>query len=435
MFFLQLKSYSVGTDETDRFYAQYFDGDKFIVIGSDIRETTTLLLGFEYVGAIGFALVIYILLIFSAFDIENIEYIGYFLSEMSLPCLGFWITIVIYNTHYYRNSLQYRNSEWLKSLPVPVIFPVFSVVNLIISIIIIAVVTKIEKKKNKAKYKNGGDKDGSGNEQEEKNFTVIPLSSMTGKRARDTATTNQAENKEKERESFPVPSICQLLFFSHDHCPKVMNWFKKCIQVILLFSITSFVFVITFHFIWVALGFSAYPVRSIATLGSVLPIIFISVAVFFIIEIVAMILEEKYKDDKACKVVKWLDDKLGVKTEHLDMKDVIRKRKLAFALVVSILIFPLLGCIFGVLYFYSKAITDVNDSENNPLKTVIAAAIPTLLIGLFTYIGGKVFHSYISEPQPQKINIVQISEKVVTELKKNFESEDDKQQPKETQIN
>ena len=143
-----------------------------------------------------------------------------------------------------------------------------------------------------------------------------------------------------------------------------------------------------------------------------------------------MILEEKYKDDKACKVVKWLDDKLGVKTEHLDMKDVISKRKLAFALIVSILIFPLLGCIFGVLCFYSKAITDVNDSENNPLKTVIAAAIPTLLIGLVTYIGGKVFHSYISEPQPQNINIVQISDQVVTELKK--KSEDDKQQSKET---
>ena len=314
--------------------------------------------------------------------------------------------------------MQYTNNEWLKSLPVPVIFPVFSVANLIVSIIIIAIVTTIEDKK-----KNGGEESRMRIEEGRESY---PLTENKDGGEQKTITNKGSENKDKERESFPVPSIFQFLFFSHDHCPKVMKGFKKCIQVILLFSITSFVFVITFHFIWVALGFSAYPIRSIASLGFVLPITFISVTVFFIIEIIAMILEEKYRDDKACKVVKWIDDKLGIRIEHLDMKDVIGKPKLAFALVVGILVFPLLGCIFGVLYYYSRAIIDVNDSENNPLKTVIAAAIPTLLIGWFTYIGGKVFHYFISEPQPQDINIVEISYQVVTKLKNQVESKDDR---------
>ena len=381
--FLQLKSYSVGTDETDRFYAQYFDGKNFIVIGSDIRETTTSLLVFEYLGAIGFATAIYVMLIFSALNFENIKYVGWFLSEISLPCLGLSIAILANNINYYNNSMQYTDSEWLRALPAPVIFPVFSVVNLIIAIIVITFITI----------------------------------------------------KEKEgEESFPLPSIIESLCFSHDHCPLLMIAIKRCIQVILLYSITLFVALIAFHFVWVTLAISAYPSRSIASLAFVFPFISISLIVCFFIEVTAMAFEYRFdpegdpnhENDKAHKVIEFIDSKLKMnfagylrhrqqtKTSHSSNP----KKKLIFIIVVIIIILPLLVAVFGGLYFYSQALVDVNDAENNPFKTVIAAVIPSLLIGWLTYIVGKLFHTFISKQKPPEMNIVDISGQATTKLEK-----------------
>ena len=380
--FIQLKSYSVGTDETDRFYAQYFDGKNFIVIGSNIRETTTSLLVFEYLGALGFATAIYVMLIFSALNFENIKYVGWFLSEISLPCLGLSIAILANNINYYNNSLQYTDSEWLRALPAPVIFPVFSVANLIIAIMVITFITIKEK---------------------------------------------------KGEESFPLPSIIESMCFSHDHCPLLMRAIKRCIQVILLYSITLFVALLAFHFVWVTLAISAYPSRSIASLAFVFPFISISLIVFFFIEVIAMAFEYRWEvdhpnheNDKAHKVIEFIDGKLkmnfadhlrhrqGTKTSHSSNP----KNKLKLIIVVIIIVLPLLVAVFGGLYFYSQALIDVNDAENNPFKTIIAAAIPSLLIGWFTYIVGKLFHTFISKKKPAEMNIVDITGKAMTELEK-----------------
>ena len=46
---------------------------------------------------------------------------------------------------------------------------------------------------------------------------------------------------------------------------------------------------------------------------------------------------------------------------------------------------PLVITLLGVLYFYSQALVDVNDSENNPFKSVLAAVTPAIIAAVIVW--------------------------------------------------
>ena len=75
---------------------------------------------------------------------QDKEFIGWFLSEISIPCLGFLIAVIVSNNiEEYNRSFRFSDSEWLKALPVPIIFPVFAVVNLIVSVTVVLIVASL----------------------------------------------------------------------------------------------------------------------------------------------------------------------------------------------------------------------------------------------------------------------------------------------------
>ena len=230
-------------------------------------------------------------------------------SDISVPCLVFTAVIFGKDAYYYNKSFQYVTSEWLRSFPMPIIFPVCSFINLILSIITVVII---------------GHK-------------------------------------------FPLPGLLDL-FYSNISCRS--KFYRSCIQVIMIFSISSFAVLLTFHFAWVVLAFSAYPIRCIASQAFILPFISITLAIYFAIDYVAssprLILNMKYK-----------------------------LKRIVFTLVIAFLMVPFIIALLGVLYYYSQVLIEVNDSESSPVKTIIGGLVPTVVTAFVAWTGKNAVKAYI----------------------------------------
>ena len=310
----QLKSYAVGSQEKERYYSLYFDEQTFIVIGNSVHGTTNALVICEYFASVGSLIVIYIALLLSKSTLFS--RVGKFLSDISIPCFAVKLTILIKDILSYHKSFHYT-SEWLRSFPIPIVFPVCAIINLVLSVLVVKVIS----------------------------------------------------------EHFPLPG---LLNFCYIYCCNKNKYIKVILQSFLIFSITSVAVLVAFHFAWVLLAFSAYPVRSIASQAFIVPFLSLILTAFFIIDSIAS-------------------------TPALLRQ---MKSKATFSLVIASLTIPFIIAIFGVLYYYSQVLVEVNDSENSPIKTVIGGATPTVVAAIFAWTGRKIIKAYVevNQKSPQNDN-------------------------------
>ena len=218
------------------------------------------------------------------------------MSDVSVPCFVFTLTILVRDILSYTRSFRYVSSEWNVAFPIPYVYPIFAMINIIVASIVVAVI---------------GTK-------------------------------------------FPVPALLELFY---TNIGLKGRFYYSVVQVILVFSITSFTVLITFHFAWVVLAFAAYPVRSLASQAFTIPFLVISFAIYFAATYV-----------------------LSYPTVVLKVKE--KTQRLAVAFVTGILTMPFIIALLGVLYYYSQVLIDVNDSQNYPIKTVIGGLVPTLITAL-----------------------------------------------------
>lgn len=299
-----MKSYALNVEKEDRYYSLYFDGEKFVVLGSDIEKTSFALIVCEYFTIVISVITIYGLLIVSKFKL--FRHIGVVISDISIPCVALMTYIIIKDIVSYNQAVD-KTAQWYFAFPIPVVFPLCSVVNLIFSIVVVVI------------------------------------------------------NKE-----FPLPSLLRI---AHFHCCFKNTLVKGILQVLLVFSLTSVAVLVGFHFIWLILAFSAYPVRSIASQAFIIPFLSISITIYFAVDVVA----------NAPGLLRKMGNKL---------------KRFAFSLLVGLLAVPFIVGLFGVLYYYSQALVEVNESENNPFKTVIAGLAPTAVAALVAWSGRRVLKTY-----------------------------------------
>ena len=309
----QLKSYAVGSQEKERYYSLYFNEQTFVVIGNNVHGTTNALVICEYFASVGSLVVIYIALLLSKSTLFS--RVGKFFSDISIPCFAVMLTILIKDILSYHKSFHYT-SEWLRSFPIPIVFPVCATINFALSILVVKVISK----------------------------------------------------------HFPLPGLLNFCYIYC--CCKNKKFIKATLQCLLIFSITSVAVLVTFHFAWVLLAFSAYPVRSIASQAFIVPFLSLVLTAFFIIDSIAS-------------------------TPALLRQ---MKSKVTFSLVIAFLTIPFIIAVFGVLYFYSKVLIEVNDSENSPIKTVIGGATPTVVAAIFAWTGRKIMKTYIEVNQKSSQN-------------------------------
>lgn len=303
-FIFQLKSYAVGNLETDHYYSLYFDEDKgmFVVLGNDVRGTTYALIICEYMAAFGAMVALYTLLLVSRFKVFS--GISKVFSDLSTSCFVLLIVMIIKDLISYRESYDSSSSTWYYTFPLPVVIPVWSVVNLVLSILVVIFIGK----------------------------------------------------------EFPLPG---LLRFFYNHCCHKSKYVKGCLQVILVFSIAGVVLLVAFHFVWILLAFSAYPVRSIASQAFTIPLLVGMLTIFFLVDTVSSAPGLRLREAQS------------------------RLKRIGFSVVLSLMGIPIIIGLFGTLYFYSQALVKVNETENNPIKTVIAGLAPTIVAALLAWFTRK----------------------------------------------
>ena len=130
-----------------------------------------------------------------------------------------------------------------------------------------------------------------------------------------------------------------------------------CVKVVLIFSVTSIAILGVFHVAWVVLAFSSYPVRSIASQAFITPFV-------IVLFVVLMVMDYSARSQS---------------TNNLSTGEICR---LFFIFAMCA---PLVVTFLGVLYFYSQALVDVNDSENNPFKSVLAAVTPAIIAAVIVW--------------------------------------------------
>ena len=269
----------------------YFNNEKFVVLGNSIRSSTSALVICEYFASGGALLVIYTILMLCRYEL--FYPMSRVMSYVSVPCLVATITILIKDIYSYTESFRYVSVEWNLAFPMPYVFPIFAIVNCVMSIIM--------------------------------TIFIGP--------------------------KFPVPALLKLC------CMNIGlkgRFYNSVIQTVLVFSITSCTVLITFHFAWVVLAFSAYPVRSLASQAFTIPFLVISFAIYFAINYM-----------------------VSFPTAMFLIKE--RSKRIAITLVSAFLTVPFLIALMGVLYYYSRVLIDVNDSQNYPIKTVIGGLLPTVV--------------------------------------------------------
>ena len=307
---MQLKSYALDyTTKEDRYYSLYFDGEQFVVLGNDVHGTTLALIVCEYFGTLGSLITIYTLLLLTKLD--AFRSIRVIFSEVSVPCVAAMLFIVIKDIVSYCQAVD-KTSEWSYAFPIPFVFPICSIINIVLSIATVVIINK----------------------------------------------------------EFPLPGLLNSV---HVHCCCENMIAKGVLQIILVFSLISTAILFGFHFVWVILAFSAYPIRSIASQAFIIPVIFILTTVYFVIDAV-----------------------IGYGAPHL-LKKLRNKNFLSrfvLYILMGILALPFTIGLFGVLYFYSQVLVEVNESENNPFKTVIAGLTPTAIAALAAWSGRKILKTY-----------------------------------------
>ena len=181
------------------------------------------------------------------------------------------------------------------------------------------------------------------------------------------------------KDKFAVPAA---LRFFYTNIGIKGRFYNSVVQAVLIFSITSFTVLVTFHFAWVVLAFAAYPVRSLASQAFTIPFLVISFAVYFTINYV-----------------------LSFPTVVFRFKQ--RSKKIAVALVSALLTVPFLIALLGVLFYYSHILVEVNDSLNYPVKTVIASLVPTVITGLCAWAFRNTLKAYakVTEKEAETSNI------------------------------
>lgn len=291
---LQLKTFTVHDKQTEYYYSMYFNDEKFIVLGNSVRDSTFALVLCEYFACVGALVVIYTVLVLCKY--ESFAPFRKTLSDISIPCLVFSLAILIKDIYSYSVSFQYVSTEWYRAFPIPIVVPLFAVFNTFISIIVTIIIGP--------------------------NFQ-IPLM---------------------------LSSLASVL------CLKG-KFYNSIIQVILIFSIALFAVLATFHFTWVILAFSSYPVRCLASQAFTVPLILIVIIVYTIINYV-----------------------LSSPTIVLEIKK--KSKRIAVTLISIFLMVPFLIALMGILYYYSQVLIDVNDSQNYPIKTIIAGLVPTVVTTL-----------------------------------------------------
>ncbi len=275
----------------------YFNSEKFVVLGNSVRSSTSALVICEYFASSGAVLVIYTILFLCKYELFSS--LSRALSYISVPCLVATLTIFIKDIYSYSVSFRYVSTEWYLAFPMPYVFPIFSLINIVISIIITILI---------------GPK-------------------------------------------FPIPAL--LKFFCGNIGLKG-RFYNLLIQTVLVFSITSCTVLVTFHFAWVVLAFSAYPVRCLASQAFTIPFIVTVFAIYFAINYI-----------------------VSSPTVVFQIRE--RSKRIAITLVLALLTVPFLIALLGVLYYYSKVLIDVNDSQNYPIKTVIGGLVPTVVTALVAW--------------------------------------------------
>ena len=260
------------------------------------------MIAFEYLAAIGSVIVLYVLLLLMKRNFFN--NIRTFFSGISTPCFILMLVMLIKDIIAYSEAYAGSTWVWYYTFPLPVVFPLWSVANLAFSILVVIFIGK----------------------------------------------------------EFPLPGI---LTFIHVHwCLKNNKYAKHVLQVILVFSITSVALLVSFHFLWILLAFSAYPTRSVASQAFTIPLLSLTLTLFYVIDTLA----------KAPGLLREAENKL---------------KKIAFGAALSVMAVPIIIGLSGVLYYYSQALIKINEAENNPIKTIIAGLAPTLIAALLVWAARK----------------------------------------------
>ena len=297
---LQLKSYAVGTEETSRFYSLYFNDEVFVTLNRCTGNSASALVACQYAASIGWLVVMYTILFLSRYRKQLISIVCFF-SQVSPPCVAVVVIIVVYDIHSYTTQYEYSTSEWLRAFPIPIVFVMFSTVNLPLAVAVVV--------------------DDAG--------------------------------------TFRLPGLMQLLYnmWGSNKYSKVREVLFGCAKVVLIFSVTSIAILGVFHVAWVVLAFSSYPVRSIASQAFITPFV-------IVVFVVLMVMDYSARSQS---------------TSNLSTGDTCR---LFFVFAMCT---PLVTTFLGVLYFYSQALVDVNDSENNPFKSVLAAVTPAIIAAVIVW--------------------------------------------------
>ena len=257
---------------------------------------------------VGSLLIVYTLLILCRY--KTFSPLRKTMSDISVPCMVFSLMIFIKDVQSYTKSFRYVSLEWYRSFPIPYVFLVCSLINGFMSILVAV--------------------------------SIGP--------------------------NFPIPSLLKLLYTNIGFKGR---FYHSIVQVVLFFSIASFTVLVTFHFAWVVLAFSAYPVRSLASQAFTLPLLFIAILLYFGIDHI-------------------------VSSPTLVFKIKERLKRILFTVVISVLTIPFLIALLGVLYYYSQVLIEVNDSENYPIKTVIGGLVPTIVTVLVTWTFRNALKAYIT---------------------------------------
>ena len=155
--------------------------------------------------------------------------------------------------------------------------------------------------------------------------------------------------------NFPLPGLMKLVFkMCTSKCGRGdKKIWSGIVKVILIFSVTSVGILSVFHVVWVVLAFSAYPVRAIASQAFTIPFVIFIFLFFMFIDYVAS-------------------------SEVLIKQATSKSGKICLIVVIIGMVAPFTVALLGVFYYYSQALVDVNDSENNPIKTIIAGVTPVM---------------------------------------------------------
>lgn len=301
---MQLKSYAVSSIEMDHYYALYYDKEqeKYVVYGNNLRGTTRALIAFEYLAAVGSVIAFYILLLLTRFSL--FQKIGEFFSTISTSCVILMLVMLIKDLISYSEAYSSSTVAWYYTFPLPVVFLLWSIANITFSVLVVMFIGR----------------------------------------------------------EFPLPGM---LNFIHMHwCFKKSKAVKRLLQVILVFSITSVALLVAFHFVWILLAFSAYPIRSIASQAFTIPLLSLILSLFYLADTLA----------KAPGLLRQAGNKL---------------KKFVFAAALLAMAVPIIIGLSGVLYYYSQALIKINETENNPIKTIIAGLAPTVVAALLAWTARK----------------------------------------------